>query len=138
MDTRLILNKAGIIRSNGSVVANVELAWEGATIVGEATSIGSTDGHLFLVGEATVRALRELLPPGYGLSLVHMESGLTEMERVAWAKLLLFAPDGPQRLLGIARFTADTPGTAAKAILSAVNRRAAFLLGQPTSPSTPR
>ncbi|HLE78529.1 MAG TPA: hypothetical protein VJA65_09020 [bacterium] len=127
MSTRLVLKDATVNQTNGIVVAEVELGMNGTTVVGQAAAKTSPQGPLFLAGEATVKAMQQLLPPGFGLSLLQVESEPADAERVVWAKLLLYTPDGPQRLLGIARFGADAPAAAARAILSAVNRRGSYL-----------
>ncbi len=131
MEPRLILREATMTVEGGTAAATVRIGLDGETAVGHAAS-SDARSHLLLAGEAAVRALRQLLPDGIGLNLVHVGSELSAAERAAWAKLLLSTPEGMQRLLGIARFTADTPGAAAKAVLSAVNRRSALLLGQHT------
>jgi hypothetical protein len=123
----LVLKDATVNQTNGIVVAEVELGMNGTTVVGQAAAKTSPQGPLFLAGEATVKAMQQLLPPGFGLSLLQVESEPADAERVVWAKLLLYTPDGPQRLLGIARFGADAPAAAARAILSAVNRRGSYL-----------
>lgn len=122
-----MLKDATVNQTNGIVVAEVELGMNGTTVVGQAAAKTSPQGPLFLAGEATVKAMQQLLPPGFGLSLLQVESEPADAERVVWAKLLLYTPDGPQRLLGIARFGADAPAAAARAILSAVNRRGSYL-----------
>lgn len=114
-------------RTNGIVVAEVALAMNGTTVLGQAAAKTSVQGPLVLAGEATVKAMQQLLPSGFGLSLLQMEPESTDAERVVWAKLLLHTPDGTQRLLGIARFGTDAPAAAARAILSAVNRRGSYL-----------
>lgn len=124
---RLVLRDASVNHTNGIVVAEVALGMNGTTVLGQAAAKTSAQGPLLLAGEATVRAMQQLLPRGFGLSLLQVESGSTDAERVVWAKLLLYTPDGTQRLLGIARFGADAPAAAARAILSAVNRRGAYL-----------
>jgi predicted regulator of Ras-like GTPase activity (Roadblock/LC7/MglB family) len=85
-----------------------------------------------LAGEATIRAMLELLPPGHAVELTHLEA-TTPAREALWALTRFLSPDNEQSLFGIAPVQEGNEATsAAKAILNAVNRRIEVLLGSPT------
>lgn len=86
-----------------------------------------------LAGEATIRALLELLPPGHAVELTHLEA-TTPAREALWALTRFLSPEAEQSLFGIAPVQdGDEALAAAKAILNAVNRRIEILLAAPAS-----
>lgn len=86
-----------------------------------------------LAGEATIRALLELLPTGHAVELIHLQS-TTPAREALWALTRFLSPDSEQSLFGIAPVQeGDEAMSAAKAILNAVNRRIEILLTPPAS-----
>lgn len=84
-----------------------------------------------LAGEATIRAMLELLPPGHAVELTHLEA-TTQAREALWALTRFLSPDSEQSLFGIAPVQeGDEAMSAAKAILNAVNRRIEVLLSAP-------
>lgn len=137
MDTRLVLKSVTVDASHGQPVATVEVVLGDRTAVGHADAVKGRDGQLALVGEATVRAAKEFLPPAVALVLDRVVSVSSEAGQTMWAKVLFETPDGTQPLWGISPMADDVPTTAAKAVLSAINRRTALVLGQPDTTPTP-
>jgi hypothetical protein len=86
-----------------------------------------------LAGEATIRALLELLPPGHAVELTHLQA-TTPSREALWALTRFLSPDAEQSLFGIAPVQDENEAmAAAKAILNAVNRRIEILLAVPTT-----
>lgn len=85
-----------------------------------------------LAGEATIRAMLELLPAGHAVELTHLQA-TTPSREALWALTRFLSPDSEQSLFGIAPVQeGDEAVSAAKAILNAVNRRVEVLLTPPT------
>lgn len=81
-----------------------------------------------LAGEATIRAMLELLPAGHAVELTHLQA-TTPSREALWALTRFLSPDSEQSLFGIAPVQeGDEAMSAAKAILNAVNRRIEMLL----------
>lgn len=81
-----------------------------------------------LAGEATIRAMLELLPEGHAVELTHLQA-TTPSREALWVLTRFLAPDSEQSLFGIAPvLDGDEATSAAKAILNAVNRRVEILL----------
>jgi predicted regulator of Ras-like GTPase activity (Roadblock/LC7/MglB family) len=86
-----------------------------------------------LAGEATIRAMLDLLPPGHAVELTHLQA-TTPSREALWALTRFLSPDAEQSLFGIAPVqSGDEAMAAAKAILNAVNRRIEILLAAPAS-----
>jgi hypothetical protein len=86
-----------------------------------------------LAGEATIRAMLELLPPGHAVELTHLQA-TTPSREALWALTRFLSPDAEQSLFGIAPVQDGNEAmAAAKAILNAVNRRIEMLLAVPTT-----
>lgn len=84
-----------------------------------------------LAGDATIRAMLELLPPGHAVELTHVQA-TTSTREALWVLTRFLSPDGEQSLFGIAPVQeGDEATSAAKAILNAVNRRVEMLLAPP-------
>lgn len=131
MEPRLLLRGASMTVSGDKATATVELAAGHRRAVGRAVANDHKTNTLSLVGEATVQAVGEFLPPGYALALEHIQVVPAEPESAVGARVKFFTPEEQHGLLGIAALSGDVSGAAAKAVLSAINRRAAVLLGLP-------
>jgi hypothetical protein len=98
-----------------------------------ARSVGrNAEGRrLFLIGEATTRAVTELLPSGYG-AVIHevslLQPGTAEQGRGVLSTVLFLSPSREQFLFGVAPAGDDPRLAAARAALSAVNRKIEPLL----------
>ena len=85
-----------------------------------------------LAGEATIRAILDLLPAAHAVELTHLQA-TTPSREALWALTRFLSPDSEQSLFGIAPVQeGDEAISAAKAILNAVNRRVEMLLAPPT------
>ncbi len=98
-----------------------------------ARSVGRNveDRRLFLVGEATARAVTDLLPQGYGVVLHDIQviqPGLSELGRGVLSSVWFLAPDNEQICLGVSAAGEDARLATARSVLSAVNRRIESLL----------
>jgi predicted regulator of Ras-like GTPase activity (Roadblock/LC7/MglB family) len=81
-----------------------------------------------LAGEATIRAMLDILPSGHAVELTHLQA-TTPAREALWALTRFLSPDSEQSLFGIAPVQdGDEAMSAAKAILNAVNRRIEKLL----------
>ncbi len=130
MGSRLVLTRAALASPSPlRPTATVELALNGRSVVGVAESRITADGELSAAGEAAVKAVTQFLPGGYSLSLAHILPVSAGVEQAVWARLLLSTPERTQPLEGIAGLGSDIAGAAAKAVLSATNRRIEQLLG---------
>lgn len=99
-----------------------------------ARSVGRNAGErrFFLVGEATARAVTDLLPAGYGAVIHEVRSlppGASNQRGRVLAGVLFLSPYSEQLLFGVAPADGDPPLAAARATLGAVNRRIEPLLG---------
>lgn len=84
-----------------------------------------------LAGQATIRAMLEILPAGHAVELIHLQA-TTQSREALWALTRFLSPDSEQSLFGIAPVQeGDEAMSAAKAILNAVNRRIEILLTPP-------
>jgi GGDEF domain-containing protein len=135
---------AGRLRAHRPVLTSMRLDLSGlvATAIVELTigrrsavarSVGrNAEGRrLFLIGEATARAVTDLLPAGYG-AVIHdvqvLQPGTAEQGRGILSSVLFLSPDNEQYLFGVAAAGTDPRLAAARAALSAVNRRIEPLL----------
>jgi hypothetical protein len=131
-------------RGRRAVLAGLRLDLSGlvATAVVELTfgrrrttarSVGrNAEGRrLFLIGEATTRAVTELLPSGYG-AVIHevnlLQPGTLEEGRGVLSTVLFLSPEREQFLFGVAPAGDDPRMAAARAALSALNRKIEPLL----------
>jgi hypothetical protein len=98
-----------------------------------ARSVGrNAEGRrLYLIGEATARAVTEFLPSGYG-AVIHevslLQPGTAEEGRGVLSTVLFLSPEREQFLFGVAPAGDDPRMAAARAALSAVNRKIEPLL----------
>lgn len=130
---RVILKQASLETAGFAATATVELAYNGEKIVGKAVARNDSAQYLYVAAEAAVRAVSELLPPGYGIVLEHVTpvaSAADQSIKAISVKVLFLTPAGEQTLLGIAKIVGDEPVAAAKTVLSAVNASLESLLSQ--------
>lgn len=130
---RVILKDVTLDAAGHAATATVELALNGRKVIGKAVARNDSAQYLSVAAEATVRAVSELLPDGYGVVLEHITPVASELDqsiRAVSVKVLLLTPAGEQTLLGIAKIAGDEPVAAAKTVLSAVNGSIEILIGQ--------
>jgi predicted regulator of Ras-like GTPase activity (Roadblock/LC7/MglB family) len=127
---RVALKKAEIETAGFTATAIVELALGDRRAVGKAVGRNIPDQYLALAAEATIRAVTEFLPTGYGIVLENIQPVSSATEVAVWANVLFITPTDEQLLPGIARLENHPPLTAAKTILNAVNRRLELVLAE--------
>lgn len=127
---RIRLKGASLDISGLVATASVKLVYGSQEVMGRAVGRNVQERRLFLVAEATARAVTEFLPAGYGVVLHDIQPTPTEVGKALWAVVLYLTPDGEESLLGIAPIDGMMIDAAGKAVLSAVNRRIEPLLGQ--------
>lgn len=122
----LRLDLAGLVAT-----AVVELRFGRRHTVARSVGRNAEERRLFLVGEATARAVTELLPQGYG-AVIHevkvLQPGAPEQGRGILSSVLFLSPEREQFLFGVASIGDDPRMAAARASLSAVNRKIEPLL----------
>lgn len=123
---RLILEGVGLSITGQAATATVDLAYGTRRYTGKVVARDSREQRRVLIAEATARAVTAVLPNGYGVSLVGINPTLPD-EEVLVAKVFLLTPNSEETLFGVAPLD-DEFRAAAKAVLSAVNRRIAPLL----------
>lgn len=126
--TRVALKKAEMETAGFTATATVELALGDRLVVGRAVGRNIPDQYLALAAEATIRAITEILPTGYGVVLENIQPVSSATEVAVWANVIFITPTEEQLLPGIARLEEQAPLAAAKTILSAVNRRLELVL----------
>lgn len=130
---RVILKSVTLDAAGHAATATVELALNGRKVVGKAVARNDSAQYLSVAAEATVRAVSELLPDGYGVVVEHITpvaSALDQSIRAVSVKVLFLTPAGEQTLLGIAKIADNEPVAAAKTVLSAVNGSIEILIDQ--------
>ncbi len=130
---RVILKSVTLDAAGHAATATVELALNGRKVVGKAVARNDSAQYLSVAAEATVRAVSELLPDGYGVVVEHITPVASELDqsiRAVSVKVLFLTPAGEQTLLGIAKIAGNEPVAAAKTVLSAVNGSIEILIGQ--------
>jgi hypothetical protein len=82
-----------------------------------------------LVAEATLDALRPLLPPALNLSVINLNEASLDAERTVISVVLLWeSEERRQELVGSAFLREDAPRSVASAVLDALNRPLTQLL----------
>lgn len=127
---RLILRKAELETVGFTASAVIELTCGEQRAVGRAVGRNIPDQYLPLAAEATIRAITEFLPAGYGIVLENIQPVSSGTEVAVWANVIFITPTEEQLLPGIARLDGQPTLAAAKTILSAVNRRLELVLNQ--------
>ncbi|HET6947519.1 MAG TPA: roadblock/LC7 domain-containing protein [bacterium] len=125
---RLILRKAELETAGFTASATVELSFGSRHAVGKAVGRNIPDQYLALAAEATIRAVIEFMPTGYGIVLENIQPVSSATEVAVWANVIFITPTEEQLLPGIARLDGQPALAAAKTILSAVNRRLEMVL----------
>ena len=121
---RVILKGVSLDAAGFSATVTVELLFNGQRIVGKAVTRNDSTRYVSVAAEATIQAVTQLLPDGYGVVLDLIAPLASEAEQGVQAvsvRVLFLSPDGEQTLLGIAKLTGDDPAAGAKTVLSAVN-----------------
>ena len=106
----------------------MELSFGSRHAVGKAVGRNIPDQYLALAAEATIRAVIEFLPTGYGIVLENIQPVSSATEVAVWANVIFITPMEEQLLPGIARLDGQPALAAARTILSAVNRRLELVL----------
>ncbi len=127
---RLVLKAVGLDVSGQVATATVEVVLGDRHMTGKAVGRDGEERRLMLIAEATVRAITEFLPRGYGVVLHHIQQAPSEVGNALWSVVFFLTPTGEQSLLGIAPADGDLTEAAANSVLSAVNRRIGTLLGE--------
>ena len=125
---RLVLRKAELETAGFTASATVELSFGSRHAVGKAVGRNIPDQYLALAAEATIRAVIEFLPTGYGIVLENIQPVSSATEVAVWANVIFITPMEEQLLPGIARLDGQPALAAARTILSAVNRRLELVL----------
>jgi GGDEF domain-containing protein len=111
--------------------AEVDLALGARRTTARSVGRNAEGRRLFLIGEATTRAVTELLPSGYGAVIheVHLlQPGTPEEGRGVLSTVVFLSPEREQFLFGVAPAGEDPQMAAARAALSALNRKIEPLL----------
>ncbi len=127
---RLILKTVNLDIAGQVATATVHLTLSGRRVTGKAVGRDTEDRRLFLVAEATARAITEFLPRGYGAVLHHVQHAPSEVGVAIWSLVMLLTPTGEQSLLGIAPADGNLSEAAANSVLNALNRRIGILLSE--------
>ncbi len=127
---RLILKTVNLDIAGQVATATVHLTLSGRRVTGKAVGRDTEDRRLFLVAEATARAITEFLPRGYGAVLHHVQHAPSEVGVAIWSLVILLTPTGEQSLLGIAPAGGNLSEAAANSVLNALNRRIGILLSE--------
>jgi len=120
---RLILRSADLETVGFTATAVVELVLGDREAVGRAVGRNVPDQYLALAAEATIRAVTEFLPAGYAVVLQNIQPVSSATEVAVWANIMFISPKDEQLLPGIARLDSQPTLSAAKTVLSAINRR---------------
>ncbi len=127
---RLILKSVNLDVSGQVATATVQLTLGDRRVMGKAVGRDTEDRRLYLVAEATARAITEFMPRGYGAILHHIQHAPAEVGVALWSLVILLTPTGEQSLLGIALADGNLPEAAANSVLNATNRRVGVLLSE--------
>lgn len=125
---RVTFVRCSVSDAGMAVTVEVEILYGDRKAVGKVVGRRAPERLPYLIGEATGRALTELLPRGFGVvlqDLHHVTEGGTE---ALWATVMLVSPEGEEKLLGIAPGRTEAHDTPARAVLNAINRRLTLIL----------
>lgn len=106
----------------------VTLSWHGDEAAGETSGPAAASARLRLVGEATLRALENLLPEAPPLALDAIGTPSVGMRTVVIAVVVNATGDGEAISVGSAVAEDDETDAAVRAVLDALNRRIPQLL----------
>lgn len=123
---RVILKGVTLEAAGFSATVTVELLLNGESVSGKAVTRNDSTQYVAVAvaAEATIHAVTQLLPDGYGVVLEQIAVLASDVEqdiRAVSVKVLFLSPEGEQTLLGIAKITGDEAMAGAKTVLSAVN-----------------
>jgi len=128
--TRVVLVRCNVSDSGMAATVDVEVRFGERVAVGKVVGRNAPDRIPYLVGEATGRALTELLPKGFGVVLQDVREVTQGDNQALWATVMLVSPDGEEKLVGISPGTNHGHTGPAKAVLNAINRRLSLILAQ--------
>lgn len=122
---RAVLASLRLDLSGLVATAVVELALGRRRTTARSVGRNAEGRRLFLIGEATARAVTDLLPAGYG-AVIHevkvIQPQTLEQGRGVLSVVLFLSPDGEHFLFGVAPAETDPRMAAARASLNALNR----------------
>jgi GGDEF domain-containing protein len=129
LSQRVTFVRCSVADAGLAATVEVEVNYGGRTAVGKVVGRKTPERLPYLIGEATGRALTELLPRGFGVVLQDLHQVEQGDTQALWATVMLVSPDGEEKLLGIAPGRAEDGHEApARAVLNAINRRLALIL----------
>ncbi|HXF81384.1 MAG TPA: diguanylate cyclase [bacterium] len=129
LSQRVTFVRCNVSDAGLAATVEVEVNYGGRTAVGKVVGRKTPERLPYLIGEATGRALTELLPRGFGVVLQDLHQVEQGDTQALWATVMLVSPDGEEKLLGIAPGRAEDGHEApARAVLNAINRRLALIL----------
>ena len=109
------------------IVVEVTLSWHGDQFIGRETGSSAASARMRLVGEATLRALEEVLK-GPPLALDAIANPAVGMRSVVIAVVVSTSGQGEDIVVGSAFADDNEPEAAVRAVLDAMNRRIPQLL----------
>lgn len=109
--------------------ATVGIRYKDREIHQKSVGRNTEDRRVFLVAEATARAVTELLPPGYGVVIHDVKPAPVEAGDALVGVVLFLTPHKESFLLGIAPANGNPYEASARSVLDAVNRRLGLVLG---------
>ena len=115
------------IPEGSKMVVEVTLSWHGDRVVGRETGSSAASARMRLVGEATLRALEEVLQ-GPPLALDSIGAPAVGMRSVVVAVVVSTSGQGEDVVVGSAIAGDNEPEAAVRAVLDAMNRRIPQLL----------
>lgn len=128
MNSRPAIVNIAESRDGDSTHVAITLAWNEAEYTGEATGSVDETYHPRLVGEATLRAIEEVTDNSLHMNLAAIATTPLGAAQVAMAQVNVDGFDEPfvgSALLG----SNDESAATVKAVLDAINRRLAAVLG---------
>ena len=127
-ESRLRLGPLSLTVEGDRVTADVELEHEGRRYTGGAEGSAIGHGPLRVLAQATVSALAQMLPPGWGVEVEEITYTSFPLGAAVSVALVLGTPTGEEFLMGTVPFTRNDTGAVVRAVLKAVNRRLGRLL----------
>lgn len=125
---RVTFVRCNVSDSGMAATVEVEIQFGGRTAIGKVVGRKAPERLPYLIGEATGRALTELLPHGFGVVLQDLRHVTQSDTEALWATVMLVSPDGEEKLLGIAPGRDGGNDAPARAVLNAINRRLTLIL----------
>lgn len=123
---RLILEGVGLNITGQVATVVVDLSYGTRKQTEKVVARDSKEGRRVLIAEAAARAVTAFLPNGYGVVLKSINATPPDGDALL-AKIVFLTPSGEETLMGVAPLD-DELRAAAKAVLSALNRRISRLL----------